>query len=147
MVVRVVKKLMLAGLSVKTNNANEKKEETAKIMQLWDDYETTGTYGKTFNKNVHSPMYCFYSEYEDGLAGDFKATVAIEVTKPKNAVIIENERYLVFSNEGELPEIVAQTWKEIFEYFENNDKYTRKFNIDFEKYSNKDDIEIYISIN
>ncbi len=146
MKVAIVKKLYLSGLSVITNNKNEQNEESAKIMQLWDDYETSGTYGKTFNKNLNSAMYCFYSDYESDVNGDYKATVAVEVTKPKKAVVIEDERYLVFSKKGELPEIVLECWKEIGDYFDNEPSYERAYKVDFEKYSKENEIEIYVSI-
>ena len=43
--------------------------------------------------------------------------VAVEVTKTKNKpIIIENQKYLVFTKEGELPEVAFEAWKEIWEY-------------------------------
>ena len=61
-------------------------------------------------------------------------------------MIIDNQRYLVFDKKGELPGIVVDCWKEIWEYFENEPEYERVYNIDFEKYSKENEIEIYISI-
>lgn len=142
----IVKKLMLSGLSIITNDIDEQNESSAKLTKLWDDYETKGVYGKTFNKYLHSALYCIYSEYENEEKGNYTATVAIEVTKAKNAMIIENGRYLVFKNKGELPGIVKQTWVEIKEYFEENSEFTRKFSVDFERYLNEDEVEIFISI-
>lgn len=91
-----VKKLMLSGLSVETNNKNEMNPDTAKIMQLWNDYEEKNIYGATFNKTAKQDIYGVYSDYVSDVNGDYKVTVAVEVTKPKNAMIIENQRYLVF---------------------------------------------------
>ena len=147
MVVRKIDKLMLSGLSVVTNNKNEMNPETAKIMQLWQDYQDKNILGATFNKSKNFDMYGVYSDYTSDVNGDYKATVAVEVTKPKNAMLIKDQRYLVFQNKGELPSIVLETWKEIWEYFEGDAKYERAYKIDFEKYSKEDEIEIYISIN
>ena len=138
---------MLSGLSVVTNNENEKNPETAKIVKLWDDYQEKNILGATFNKSKNFDMYGIYSDYTSDVNGDYKVTVAVEVTKPKKAMIIEDQRYLVFSKEGELPEIVVDCWKEIWEYFENESEYERAYKIDFEKYSKETEIEIYISIN
>ncbi len=141
-----VKNLMISGLSVITNNKLEFESENGKIPQLWDDYIEKNVYGSTFNKANSKYMYGVYSDYTSDVTGDYKVTVGVEVTKPKNALVIEDERYLVFSKKGELPDVVVETWVEIWEYFENNNEYERKYSIDFEKYVKEDEIEIYISI-
>lgn len=146
MKVTKIKKLMISGLSVITNNKLEFESENGKIPQLWDDYIEKNAYGSTFNKANSKYMYGVYSDYTSDVTGDYKVTVGVEVTKPKNAIIIEDERYLVFSKKGELPDVVVETWVEIWEYFENNSEYERKYSIDFEKYIKEDEIEIYISI-
>ncbi len=146
MVVREVENLMLSGLSTTTNNENESNPETAKILQLWQDYEEKNILGATFNKSKNFYMYGVYSDYESDVNGNFKVTVAVEVTKPKNAMVIKKQRYLVFKKTGELPEIVLDCWKDIWEYFENDAKYERAYTIDFEKYSKETEIEIYVSI-
>ena len=146
MIIREIENLMLFGLSTVTNNKNESNPETAKIMKLWEDYEEKNIYGATFNKSKKFDMYGVYSDYESDVNGDYKVTIAVEVTKPKNAMIIKKQRYLVFKKEGELPEIVTETWKEIWDYFENEPKYERDYTIDFEKYSKENFVEIYISI-
>ena len=92
-------------------------------------------------------MYGVYSEYTNGKDGDYKVTVAVEVSKNKNAILIENQKYLVFKNQGELPQIVIDTWAQVWEYFaDDNSEFKRSFSIDFEKYLENDEIELYISI-
>lgn len=146
MKVKKIEKLMLAGLSVVTNNENEMNPETSKIAQLWEDYQDKNILGATFNKAKKSSMYGVYSDYTSDVNGDYKVTVAVEVTKPKKAIVIEDQRYLVFSKDGELPDIVVDCWKDIWEYFENEPEYERAYTIDFEKYTREDGIDIYISI-
>lgn len=141
-----VKNLMLSGLSSVTNNANEIDEEKAVIPKLWDEYVEKRFDTTTFNRANNSFMFGVYSDYSSDVNGDYKITIAIEVTKPKKAIVIKDERYLVFSKKGELPEIVGETWKEIWDYFENNSEYERAYTIDFEKYLKEDELEIYISI-
>ena len=48
-------------------------------------------------------MYGVYSNYDSDVSGDYKVTVGVEVTKPKNAIVIEDKKYLVFTKQGELP--------------------------------------------
>lgn len=147
MKVSYVKKLMLLGISTRTNNENEKNKETQKIAPLWEKYDVENIYSKTFNKANNTCFYGIYSNYESDINGDYDATVAVEVTKTKdNPIVIENKKYLVFKKEGELPEICSELWEEIWDYFANNSEYQRAYAIDFEKYSKENLIEIYISI-
>lgn len=142
-----VKKLMLLGISTRTNNENEKNKETQKIAPLWEKYDVENIYSKTFNKINNTSFYGVYSNYESDVNGDYDATVAVEVTKTKHdPMIIENKKYLVFTKEGELPDICSELWEEIWDYFANNSEYERAYTIDFEKYSKENLIEIYISI-
>ena len=147
MKVSYVKKLMLLGISVRTNNANEKNQEMQKIAPLWEKYDVDNFYSKTLNKTNNTSFYGVYSNYESDVNGDYDASVAVEVTKSKNnAMVIENKKYLVFTKQGELPEICTELWEEIWEYFANNSEYERAYTIDFEKYSKENLIDIYISI-
>ncbi|MCD4758333.1 MAG: GyrI-like domain-containing protein [Arcobacteraceae bacterium] len=146
MKVKYIKKLMISGISITTNNTNEMNEETQKIAPLWEQYDKENIYTKTFNKSNDSSFYGVYSNYTSDLNGDYDVTVGVEVTKPKNAIVIEDERYLVFTKQGELPEVAFKAWEEIWDYFANNSEYERKYTTDFEKYSKEDEIEIYISI-
>jgi len=146
MKIKVVKKLMISGLSVVTNNQNEASEETAKIANLWQDYFDKGIHGKTFDKADSGYMYGVYSDYTSDVDGDYKVTVGVEVKKPKKAIVIEDQRYLVFTKKGELPDVVIEAWGEIWDYFDGEPEYERAYKIDFEKYISEDEIEVYISI-
>jgi len=147
MKVSYVKNLMLLGISTTTNNENEKNEETQKIAPLWEKYDEENIFGKTLNKLNNTSFYGVYSNYVTDVNGDFDVTVAVEVTKNKNnPIIIENKKYLVFKKEGELPEVAFEAWQEIWEYFENNSEYERAYGVDFERYSKRDEVEIFISI-
>ena len=141
-----IKNLMISGNSITTNHKNELNEETAKIQDVWDNYVEQNVYSATHDKANNKSMYAVYSNYSDGIDGDFDVTVGVEVTKSKHAIVIADEKYLIFKKVGELPEIVIDTWAEIGEYFENNSEFTRAFTIDFEHYTKENEIEIYVSI-
>ena len=141
-----IKKLMISGISAVTNNEFEMSEENGKIAQLWEDYFANDVYKKTFDKANSDFMYGVYSDYESDVTGNYKITVGVEVTKPKNAIVIEDKKYLVFTKKGELPMVVVELWEEIWDYFEKNSDYERSFEVDFEKYAKEDEIEIFVSI-
>ena len=141
-----IKKLMIAGISEVTNNETEMGEESGKIAALWENYFEKDIYKKTFDKSNSDFMYGVYSDYESDVTGNYKITVGVEVTKAKNAIVIEDKKYLVFTKKGELPMVVVELWEEIWDYFEKNSDYERSFEVDFEKYAKEDEIEIYVSI-
>jgi predicted transcriptional regulator YdeE len=142
-----IKKLMISGISITTNNENENNEDTQKIASLWEKYDVDNMYTKTLNKAKNNSFYGLYSNYASDENGDYEATVGVEVTKTKNnAIVIENAKYLLFAKEGEVPEVSFELWQEIGEYFENNNEYERAYAVDFEKYSKENEVEIYISI-
>jgi len=143
MKVSYVKNLMLQGISTRTNNENEKNIETQKIAPLWEKYDEEHIFTKTLNKVSNTSFYGLYFNYESDVDGDYDAMVAVEVTKAKNnAIVIKDQKYLVFQKEGELPEVAFELWNEIWEYFENNNDYKRAYGADFEKYSKENEIEI-----
>ena len=127
-----IKKLMIAGISEVTNNETEMSEESGKIAALWENYFEKDIYKKTFDKSNSDFMYGVYSDYESDASGNYKVTVGVEVTKAKNAIVIEDKKYLVFTKKGELPMVVVELWEEIWEHFE--------------KYAKEDEIEIFVSI-
>ena len=141
-----IKKLMISGISTITNNELEMSEENGKIPELWEEYFAKDIYKKTFDKANSDFMYGVYSNYEFNETGNYKVTVGVEVTKPKNAIVIEDKKYLVFTKQGELPMVVVELWEEIWDYFEKNSDYERAFEVDFEKYAKEDEIEIFVSI-
>ena len=141
-----VKKLMISGISVVTNNEFEMSEENGKIAGLWEEYFANDVYKKTFDKANSDFMYGVYSNYESDARGNYKVTAGVEKKKKKNAIVIEDKKYLVFKKQGELPMVVVELWEEIWAYFEKNSEYERAFEVDFEKYAKEDEIEIFVSI-
>ncbi|MDD2292516.1 MAG: GyrI-like domain-containing protein, partial [Aliarcobacter sp.] len=117
------------------------------IPKLWERYVDENIESKTFNKSRNLAMYGVYNKYEKDVNSDYDYTIGVEVTKSKNAITIEKDRYLVFSKKGEFPKVVIETWHEVWNYFASQEcAYERVYNFDFEKYSKDDEVEIYISI-
>ena len=146
MKVKYLEKFYVAGITTRTNNKIELDETTAQIPQLWQRYVDENIESKTFNKSRNLAMYGVYNKYEKDVNSDYDYTIGVEVTKPKNAIVIEDKKYLVFTKQGELPMVVVELWEENWDYFEKNSEYERAFEVDFEKYAKEDEIEIYVSI-
>lgn len=147
MKIETIDKLILKGKSIITNNQNEINPQTSKIAKLWESFYSGDFYNQEENRKIDSLVYGVYSDYESDYKGDFRVTTAVELNKEvENCIIINNQKYLVFSKKGELPQAVIDLWMEIWKYFEENDKYIRAYTIDFEKYLSTDEVEVYIAI-
>ncbi|WP_447402560.1 effector binding domain-containing protein [Lysinibacillus sp. fkY74-1] len=146
----------IIGISTKTSNANELTAQ-AKIPQLWQDFyekNIVDQLSKLDNQNVYS----LYSDYETDVNGNYAITIGVEASKMNDAspewVIktIPAAKYLVFtSHKGKMPEIVIQTWQEIWAWFANS-KVERTYTGDFELYDERcanpqeAQVEVYIAI-
>ncbi len=147
MKVKYLEKFYVAGITTRTNNKIELDETTAQIPQLWQRYVDENIESKIFNKSKNLLIYGVYKKSEKDVNSDYDYTIGVEVTKPKNAITIEKDKYLVFSKKGEFPELVIDTWHDVWNYFSSLEcEYERTYNYDFEKYVKENEIEIYISI-
>jgi len=99
-----------------------------------------------------------YSDYETDVNGNYAITIGVEASKMNDAspewVIktIPAAKYLVFtSHKGKMPEIVIQTWQEIWAWFANSEverTYTGDFELYDERCANPQEaqVEVYIAI-
>lgn len=146
----------IIGISTETSNAYELTAQ-AKIPQLWQDFyekNIVDQLSKLDNQNV----YGLYSDYETDVNGNYAITIGVEASKMNDAspewVIktIPAAKYLVFtSHKGKMPEIVIQTWQEIWAWFANSEverTYTGDFELYDERCANPQEaqVEVYIAI-
>ena len=137
----------LTGLKVTTCNANEMNSGTANIAELWQKF------GEQFTDKLtpDTKVYGVYTNYESDLTGDFDVIACCDNTalNLNDAVKITTQagRYLVFSAQGEMPDVVIDLWGEIWQYFSSDDcRYTRTYTSDFEYYKSENEVEIAIAI-
>ena len=140
----------ILGLSVRTNNDNEQSPVNGKLMKLWGKFFEDDVMSKIPNQKENSPMFGVYSSYESDFNGDYTVTAGMEVSSNDSAseyesIKIEAGEYLLFRAKGEMPKIVVDTWKEVWEFFSNNNT-ERKFSTDFELYKSQEEVEIYIAV-
>lgn len=143
-----------AGVSVRTNNADESDPAKSKIMPLYKKYFDEGIEEQIPNKENENVFMGIYTDYESDADGDYTLLIAKQVNSfdglPDNfdSRIIGEAKYLKFTNEGEMPGVVIDAWKYIWKYFSENNKYERAYTFDFEKYDKTvyNKVEIFISI-
>lgn len=144
--------ITVSGISIRTTNHDEFNKETAKLSHLWQRFLSEGIAEKIPCKIQDSPIYGVYSDYESDFSGFYTVTAgcAIDHTQPIdtefNTLTIYDGHYLVFSGQGNMPQVVSDTWKNIWTYFESATRYKRNYITDFELWRGADEIEIYIGV-
>ena len=149
----------IAGLSVRTRNRDETDPATARIGGLWDQFFSRSWERKLPGNARDGHIFGVYSAYESNEHGAFDVTAGV-VTNPADqlddgagsepgavrVVPVEAGNYLVFSGQGAMPQMVIDTWGQIWRYFADNPQVQRRFGTDFEDYSGPDQVAIHIGV-
>ena len=137
---------IITGICIRTNN----KKANEDIKKLWNEFYSNNIISKIKNKNPNSFIYGVYNEYEDDYNSNYTLSAGIEISrkdmKNNNCTKIKKGKYILFENQGTLPQVVTSTWEEIHKYFKSRKDIKRKYSSDFEVYEEDKNIKIYISI-
>lgn len=142
------------GIKVDTTSINESSPDSALIPGLWQQFFSDNIESQIPNKIEESCILGVYWNYEGGSEKSYSVLAGLEVSSFENvpvelaALEIPDTDYLVFSDEGEMPQIIYTMWQAIWDYFSSNTQYQRKYSYDFECYSSGDTskVDIYIAI-
>ena len=151
------------GISVRTTNHAETRHETAKLGRLWQKFYQNHMGDLPEGEDI----YGVYHNYEsDDLVGAFDVVASWKTASEKDdqsdsertastsnvvEVTIPAGKYLVFSEEGHMPNTVMNAWEKAWEYFNDpNCEHTRNFDVDFEHYIDGNleygQVDVYIGI-
>lgn len=136
----------VAGLTERTTNREESTPATARLGALWSRFFGEQTYASTPHRNGDTRIFGVYSAYESDANGAFDVTAGVAVTSGEGSVAIEAGDYLVFTGQGEMPQMVIATWQRIWQYFEAHPTIARRYRSDFEAYEGPDKVAIHIGV-
>jgi len=151
--------IVCQGISARTTNLAETEYETAKLGRLWQKFYQNHVSHLSEGEDIYGVYHNYESEDLVG-AFDVVASWKVEseqaagqddsednnVLSPENilsaahgsdviTVTIPAGKYLVFTEEGRMPNTVMNAWERAWEYFHNPDcEHTRTYNVDFEHY-------------
>lgn len=157
----------VVGISVRTRNSDEMDPATARIGNLWDRF-----FSQSWERNLPGPgrdgrIYGVYSAYESNAQGAYDMTAGVAMPPPAGhrddggdgadravatasgtvcVVPVLAGNYLVFNGQGPMPQMVIDTWRQIWRYFADNPQVQRRFGTDFEAYSGPDQVAIHIGV-
>lgn len=136
----------VAGITVRTTNREENAPDTARIGALWRRFFGEQTYASTPHRTSDTRIFSVYSAYESDALGAFDVTAGVAVSGGENSVTVEAGNYLVFTGQGEMPQMVIATWQRIWHYFETHPGVARSYLSDFEAYEGPDRVAIHIGV-
>lgn len=143
---------VITGITTRTTNGDEQNPSEAKIGPLWGRF-----YAENIRRNIPDAAdmdttYGVYSNYESDIFGKYNLTVGIKTnaitSDPSlHSLTIQAGDYMVFRNSGPMPQMVIDTWMEIWRVFTTGEtEWKRDFATDFEKYERGGEVMIYIGV-
>ncbi|WP_196892187.1 GyrI-like domain-containing protein [Aureivirga marina] len=147
------KSFRIVGISVETTNENN--QALIDLGKLWGDFYTKNIAEKIPNKNSED-IYAVYTDYESDYTGKYTAIIGFcvdtfdEVPNDFTKREFKEGVYQKFIAKGKMPDVIGETWNEIWKKEEELD---RNYIADFEIYGKKSqngdasEVEIFIGVN
>ncbi|MCX2679839.1 GyrI-like domain-containing protein [Galbibacter sp. EGI 63066] len=142
----------IIGISTRTTNKDNKAEQD--LEQLWGQFYSENIFDKIPNK-LSNEIIAIYTDYKSDFTEDYTTIIGIPVStldEIPNGLIgreFQTENFQKFTAKGEMPNVVVNTWIEIWQRDKELD---RKYSYDFEVYGEKSQngenskVDIYIAI-
>jgi len=142
------------GIEVKTSNQLETNPTTAQIPKLHKKFLEEQIEEQIPNRIDSDLYFAIYTNYESDHTGTYSLILSSEVGSVKEvpaemvAINIPTAQYLVFTADGNTPQALSRTWKDIGAYFSKNPERQRTYTTDFEVYDKSfpDQVDVYIAV-
>lgn len=151
---QIIQEFKVIGIFVRTTNENG--QSAKDIEAIWGKFWNEKIQEQIPNK-VNDNIYAIYTDYETDFNGAYTAIIGLPVSSlesiPKGfvGITIEKAEYQKFVSKGKMPEVVVNTWMEIWGNNELNRTrtYSADFTIHGKKYYDGDnaEVETFISVN
>lgn len=133
--------IKIAGISCRTNNANEMNQDLAQIGKTVQEYfKVINKEGIKSSKNT-GVTYCVYTDYATDYTGDYTFVIGQEVSSFEEIpshfaqVIICAQEYTKFTTEsGVMPNVCVDAWKRIWQMSDDELEGRRSYKTDLEIY-------------
>ncbi len=155
-----LEEIKLIGIKVRTSNKGELDSATAKIAPCVQKYFVQQISGNINNRLKPNATYCAYTDYESDYHGEYTFFIGEEVSSFSNTqeglstLVVPRQKYVKFTTEsGAMPNIVINSWNQIWQMTPEDLGGTRAYYTDFEVYDQRaidpqnTVLDIYIGIN
>ncbi len=151
--------IKLAGIKIRTNNANEKIPDKAKIEKTLKHYFGSHLPAKITGRLQPGTTYCVYTEYDKDAQGDYTYFVgeAVDTFDGLDAslsqLILPASPYQKFEcGPGPMPSVCIEAWQQIWQLSQADLGGERSYRADFEVYDERasnpsnTSLDIYIGL-
>ena len=134
--------IKIIGITVRTTNQDQKAAQD--IPVLWNKFMEQSLAEKIPNK-ANQAIYCVYTDYEKDYTAPYTVVLGCRVTsldeipEGMSGITFPEEKYEKFLAEN--PQTVINEWIKIW-----NSDLERTYKADFEVYSAKPEVEIFIGV-
>lgn len=137
--------IKLVGISLRTNNEQEKDKLKGKIFPCIQKYFYERLFDKIpFRKNPGT-TFCAYTDYESDYRGDYTYLIGEEVSSFQSplpdgfsSINISKQHYTKFTTEKDaIPNVIINAWNEIWKMSPNEMGGIRTYKTDFEVYDER----------
>lgn len=137
-----------AGISLRTSNDTVPETPNDSITGLWMRF------GSEVSPKIQKDIcYGVYTEYESDQDGMYLVSATVELDEGESVpegldtLTTPAGRYMIFRGEGPMPQIVAETWGKVWDYFSDaGAPYQRTFSGDLEAYPSDKEVILYIGV-
>ncbi len=136
--------IKVTGLSVRTKNALEGDEATARIGGLWGRFFQEGHAARANGRATYS----VYSDYASDVNGEYTVVLGFEGEEGEAAAVISAGRYLLFESVGPSSEATIRGWQQVWSFFQQPGAPERAYTADFEEYGPRvpERVRIYVAV-
>ena len=136
--------IKLVGITARTSNSAEMNPETAQIGATINKYFSQGIPQRVINQVGNGKTYCVYTEYENGIFGQYTYFIGQEVTSFEGIaddlfkLTIPAQNYAKFtSDSGQMPDVCIDVWQNIWKMDALGFGGERTYIADFELYDER----------
>lgn len=141
----------IAGVVVRTSNAQERDPGRAALPSLWARFAEADWASRAGDRTA---VHGVYTEYASDVDGAYTVVVGREVDGTTAAPLVERTvrvpagRYAVFTSTGEMPAAVLAGWAGVWAYFARDDAPARAYATDFEYHDPAEPttVRIYVGV-
>jgi predicted transcriptional regulator YdeE len=142
--------LTVVGIAVRTNNADERDPERAKLPGLWQRAGAPGAFAHIPGQ-IDENLYAVLTDYESDHNGAYTQIVGIGVrTVPRLpegmvAVRVPAAKTIRLEARGPMPQALIEVWQQVWQYTESGGQPARAFTTDLEVH-HREGADLYIAV-
>jgi len=139
------------GLATRTSNADEMDPDRARIGGLWRRFAGERVAERVAGTGAPPACVGVYFDYASDHTGPYSVLAGVladadaPVPSGLTRVALPAGDYLVFRGEGEIPEVVVDTWGAVWEHCGRAAGPRRRYTTDFELYGAGGGVEIFVA--